>query len=270
MNFRLIIDDALDSFKNMAIDEAIARAVSENLSLPTLRFYRWKPSTLSLGYFQKYEKEVNSDGLIKWNLGIVRRITGGKAVLHDDEVTYSFCIPASSPFFKEDVISSYKIVAQALAAGLKNMNIDAQINKLNGNGDLKPSSVCFETPSIYEITVNGKKIIGSAQKRFQNGFLQHGSIPLTFNVDKLFDCFKFPSDEVKLKMKGLFKSKATAIFDEIDQKLTTDQIIDFFVSGFEKTLNIEFIKSSLTEYEIDLVEKELYKKYSSTDWLKKI
>ncbi len=266
--WRLIVDDLNDPFFNMGCDEAIAKFVGEEIFPPTLRFYRWKPATLSLGFFQKFEKEIDFESCQKNNISVVRRITGGRAVLHDDEITYSICIPSSHPIFEKNIINSYKIIAEALAQGLKYLGLNPEFSskKLPAKHS---SGACFDAPSIYEITINGKKIIGSAQKRFQKSFLQHGSIPFTIDSEKLFSCFKIQNNEIRKKLIGNFKSIATGICDEIENRININDAINAFTLGFEKIFNIKFNIEKLSEAEKELINKELYQKYCSLNWLKK-
>ncbi len=266
--WRLMIHGKNDPYFNMATDEAISKEVANGKVYPTLRFYRWNPATLSLGYFQRFSKEINYENCKKLNIGIVRRITGGRAVLHDDEITYSVSIPSNDPLFEKDLIQSYKLIAEALAEGLKILGLIPSFHQ-NKLPTEHSSAACFDAPSIYELTVNNKKIIGSAQKRFVNSFLQHGSIPFTINADKLFDCMIFNSIEQKERLKNNFLKKATGINQETSNIITIDNAINAFIEGFEKKLNLNFIREDLTDEEKMLIQNHLYKKYQSKEWLEK-
>ncbi|MFN3410642.1 MAG: biotin/lipoate A/B protein ligase family protein [Exilispira sp.] len=266
--FRLIIHQENDPYFNMAADEAISFNVGNNLSLPTLRFYRWNPATLSLGYFQKFEKEINYEFCQNNNIGIVRRITGGRAVLHDDEITYSISIPSNNILFEKNLIDSYKLISEALFEGLLLLGLKPEFNykKLPAEHS---SAACFDSPSLYEITINNKKIIGSAQKRFQNSFLQHGSIPFTINIEKLFNCFNLDNPQIKEKLINNFKEKAIGINDLLTSKISSIDLINAFSEGFKRKLGIEFIIDNLSNEEIEMINTVLYNKYSSKEWLKK-
>lgn len=266
--WRLIIHEKKDPYFNMAVDEAISKSVAEGLSYPTLRFYLWEPATLSLGYFQRYEKEIDENFCHTNNISLVRRITGGRAVLHDDEITYSVSIPSNDPLYEKNLIESYKLIAEALAEGLKILNLNPSFcyKKLPAEHS---SAVCFDAPSIYEITIEGKKIIGSAQKRFQNSFLQHGSIPFSIDVDKLFNCFKFENSQLKERLKNSFLSKATAINLESKKPVFVNEAIEAIIEGFRRILNIDFLKDEISEYEKKIINENLYEKYKSMQWLKK-
>ena len=267
-SWRLIIHGKNDQFYNMAVDEAIAKTTGEKHLFPTLRFYQWNPATLSLGYFQKFKTEINYEFCKLNNIGVVRRITGGRAVLHDDEITYSVCIPADNPLYEKNLIDSYKLIAEALAEGLAILGLNPQFNykKLP---DVHSSSACFDAPSLYEITVNGKKIIGSAQKRFQNVFLQHGSIPFTIDSEKLFNCFKFENSELKNRLKNNFKKIATGINQEKGESVSIEKAINAFIAGFTNKFNIEFFQDDISQIEKKLIDETLYKKYASSEWLEK-
>ncbi|MBI3353790.1 MAG: lipoate--protein ligase family protein [Nitrospirae bacterium] len=171
--FRLIISKGNNGFMNMAIDEAIAISCRKKLSPPALRLYTWNPPCISIGYFQDI-KEVNIQECKRQKIDIVRRLTGGKAVLHNKEITYSIISPVDNSIFPRDVKGAYKKVANGLLLGLKNMGISAEIAEDRAK-ELHRFS-CFLNTSFYEITVKGKKLIGSAQKRWKDIFLQHGSI----------------------------------------------------------------------------------------------
>ncbi len=193
MKFRLIDSGFNTPSMNMAIDEALL-----GTKPPVLRFYAWKPAGLSIGYFQSI-KSFNFENLKKNNVKLVRRLTGGNAVLHDKELTYSFIIDMSKMqsifehvknpngvFNKNNmpksVIESYREISKGLLLGLKNLGLKAEMNEEVAKGE--KSAVCFNDPSWYEILVNGKKIIGSAQKRINGKILQHGAILIDVDVEK--------------------------------------------------------------------------------------
>lgn len=179
-NWRLLIDPPQKGLENMATDEAIIESCNQRLSQPTLRLYEWSEPTLSIGCFQK------ADNVIKYclNAGIpyVRRITGGRAVLHSDEITYSIICSEDEPLFKEGISGAYRIISRCLLAALREVGINADMHASrtieHGFGKIS----CFHSPSRYEIIIDNKKLIGSAQRRFKSAFLQHGSI--LFGVDR--------------------------------------------------------------------------------------
>ncbi len=181
---------------NMALDEACLLSSAERRSLPTLRLFSWEPPTLSLGYAQK-SSEVNFQQLHEHGWGLVRRPTGGRAILHTDELTYSVTAPLDDPVMAGSLLESYQRISKALLAALKLLGIDARGDAVYSlpNSQSKLDPVCFEVPSNFEITVSGKKLIGSAQARKHNGVLQHGSLPLTGDLSRVTHAMLYPTEE---------------------------------------------------------------------------
>lgn len=179
-NWRLLIDGPKSGYENMATDEAILQSCNEGLSQPTLRLYEWNTPTLSIGCFQK------ADTIIKTCLDVgvpfVRRITGGRAVLHSDEITYSIICSEDEPLFGEGISGAYRIINTCLLEALKEAGINAEMHASCARPYSHKRSSCFHSPSKYEIIVDNKKLVGSAQKRLRNAFIQHGSI--LFGIDK--------------------------------------------------------------------------------------
>jgi lipoate-protein ligase A len=168
---------------NMAMDEELLARAQAGEAVTVLRLYTWDPPAVSLGRFQKIENSVNAEACHRHGIDIVRRITGGRAVLHHNELTYSIIARTENPLFPSNVLGTYKIIASGLLAGLKNLGIDAEmVSRSNRHAHLvkkgSKDPACFSSPSWYEILVHGRKIIGSAQRRLSGAFLQHGSILL--------------------------------------------------------------------------------------------
>ena len=168
----------------MAVDEAILEHIHRGESLPTLRLYAWQPPCLSLGYAQPVA-DVDLPRLRERGWDLVRRPTGGRAILHTDELTYSVAAPADDPRTAGTVLESYNRIARALLRALQELGlpveIEAQAPVPAMQGQANP--VCFEVPSSYEITAGGRKLVGSAQARKREGVLQHGSLPLTGDLE---------------------------------------------------------------------------------------
>ncbi|MEJ2486788.1 MAG: lipoate--protein ligase family protein, partial [Anaerolineales bacterium] len=176
--WRLLLTPEAPGAWNMAVDEAILEAATHREVLPTLRLYAWNPPCLSLGYAQPIS-DVDESRLEKFGWDLVRRPTGGRAILHTDELTYSVCGPEDEPVLAGDILSSYKRLSSAILAAIEQIGISVQALPQEKNANSKsPEPVCFEVPSNYEITADGKKLVGSAQARRQGGVLQHGTLPL--------------------------------------------------------------------------------------------
>ena len=258
-------------YYNMAMDEALLNFVSRGEIDPVIRFYTWNPATLSIGYFQRLQKEIDIDKVKEKGYGLVRRQTGGRGVLHDKELTYSAIVPESHPNMPSTVTEAYKIISQGLLEGFKNLGFETYFaiprSKEERDKLKQPrSSVCFDAPSWYELVVEGRKIAGSAQTRQKGVILQHGSILQDIDIDDLFDMFKFKNERLKAKMKENFFQKAVAINDISNQHITLNEMENAFEAGFKKGLNIDFKPLELTEKQIEEVQ-ELEEKYRSEAWM---
>lgn len=258
-------------FYNMAMDEALLNFVSRGEIDPVIRFYTWNPATLSIGYFQRLQKEIDIDKVKEKGYGLVRRQTGGRGVLHDKELTYSVIVPESHPNMPSTVTEAYKIISQGLLEGFKNLGFETYFaiprSKEERDKLKQPrSSVCFDAPSWYELVVEGRKIAGSAQTRQKGVILQHGSILQDIDIDDLFDMFKFKNERLKAKMKENFVQKAVAINDISNQHITLNEMENAFEAGFKKGLNIDFKPLELTEKQLEEVQ-ELEDKYRSEAWM---
>ena len=193
--WRLLITPPARGAWNMAVDESILETMGSGAVLPTLRLYAWEPACLSLGYAQPVT-DVDLPRLHARGWEMVRRPTGGRAVLHTDELTYSVIAPLNEPRVAGTVLESYRRLAQALVQALNLLSLPVQVNENSSAPHAKATNpVCFEVPSAYEITVGGKKLVGSAQARRKAGVLQHGSLPLAGDLTRIIQVLTFP-DEV--------------------------------------------------------------------------
>lgn len=260
-----------DTYYNMAMDEALLNFVSRGEIDPVIRFYTWDPATLSIGYFQRLQKEIDIEKVKEKGFGLVRRQTGGRGVLHDKELTYSVIVPESHPNMPSTITEAYRVISQGLLEGFKNLGFETYFavprskeerEKLN-----QPrSSVCFDAPSWYELVVEGRKIAGSAQTRQKGVILQHGSILQDIDIDELFDMFIFKNDRLKAKMKEAFVEKAVAINDISEKHITLEEMEQAFEEGFKTGLNIDFKPLKLSDQQMAEV-KELEEKYRSDEWM---
>lgn len=256
---------------NMALDEALLAWHSEGKIRPTIRFYGWNPPTLSIGYFQTVEKEINIDAVKSLNLGFVRRPTGGRAVLHDKELTYSVIVSEAHPNMPQSVTEAYRVISQGILEGFKQLDLNAYFSVPTTTNEIdnlrKPgSAVCFDTPSWYELVVEGRKVAGSAQTRQKGVILQHGSILLDIDEEKLFSLFKFGNDRIKQRMMEGFKNKAVAINQLVNHPVSFEQAKDAFKIGFEKGLDIELEPYMLNDGEQKIVQDIEKRKYSNDEW----
>lgn len=254
----------------MAVDEAILESVSSKIQLPTLRLYDWSPYSLSLGHAQSVS-DVDIDELKVRGWTLVRRPTGGKAILHADEITYSICAHADDPTISGSVLESYQKISSALLKALEiiGINADSKQNKTEDAHHIH-DPVCFQYPSDYEITFKGKKIIGSAQARKKNGVLQHGTIPLYGDITRIIDVLKFPDYLSKLNTKGQLINRATTIEDSLSQNISWFALADSIREGFIQTLDISFIKTNLSNIELSRSVQIYREKYTNNEWTMRI
>ncbi|RKQ15778.1 lipoate--protein ligase family protein [Ureibacillus endophyticus] len=256
---------------NMALDEALLDFHSKGEIPPVIRFYEWNPATLSIGYFQSAEKDIDLDAVKAQNLGFVRRPTGGRAVLHEHELTYSIIVTEQYPNMPATVTEAYRVLSEGLLVGFQNLGLEAYFSVPDTEekrADLKSpkSAVCFDAPSWYELVVEGKKVAGSAQTRQKGVILQHGAILLELDEEKLLSVFKFSSDKVKERMRKKLPEKAVAINQLTSKKITISQCIDAFRDGFEEALDIELVPYELTSEQLEYVRKLEEKKYLTDEW----
>ncbi len=181
MNVRVLNSGLKDGCYNMALDEALFTCAAKGAGPPTLRFYGWNPAAVSLGYFQNEDDFLKMPGFS--GMDIVQRLTGGGAIVHDNELTFSIVCGEKAGLLPEDVFKSYEFVCRAVAAGLGPLGIEARArgatapgNPVSGPGRKSPY-YCFEKPSRFDVIAGGKKVAGSAQRRRSGAILHHGSVP---------------------------------------------------------------------------------------------
>ncbi|API91782.1 octanoyltransferase LipM [Virgibacillus pantothenticus] len=249
-----------DAAINMALDEALLQWHYEEKIPPTLRFYQWRKPTLSIGHFQKLEGRIDLEGVQKHQCQLVRRMTGGSAVLHDDELTYSIVISESHPSVASSIRQAYYDLSKGILEGYNHLGIKASYAE---SVSKERSNICFERPAFYEMVVDGKKLSGNAQTRKKGVLLQHGSIPISMNVDMLFDMFIFPNEKIKMRKKQAFWNKATTINRILQKNISYDTVKAAFKKGFSEGLEIELKEFSLTKSQWNEVYRLAEKKYAN-------
>ena len=268
-DWRLLSSGNNDGPTNMAIDEAILETIATGDSPPTLRIYGWKPSCISLGFRQSYDI-VNADYCRDNGWDIVRRPTGGRAILHIDELTYSVCAPAVEPRVRGSVLESYQRLSKALLAGLGLMGFLPARAEPDPQAISKNSPACFDEPSNYEITVNGRKLIGSAQMRKKGAVLQHGSLPLRGNLARIVPALNFNGAGDQMALADHLGQNAITLESALGRETTFEAAAGQLVQGFAQTLNLDLLPSELTQAEKSAVRRLLAQKYANDDWSKRL
>ncbi len=268
--WRLIINKPAPGSWNMAVDESILEHVAQKNTPPTLRLYAWDPYCLSLGYAQSY-CDVDMDLLKQKGWSLVRRPTGGKAILHADELTYSISALQDNPCVYGTVLESYRRLSKALLHALKILGINADSKvKDHSLKSQNTNAICFEIPSDYEITYQGKKIIGSAQARRLQGVLQHGAIPLYGEIDRITQVLFFNSEAEREKAALDLLARAATLQEILSRKITWSEIVSSVVKGFETELGLTLNPGELTNQENQRAKELSEKKYLRDDWNKRV
>ncbi len=265
MTWRLLITPPARGAWNMAVDESILEHVHRGEALPTLRLYAWNPPCLSLGHAQPFA-DVDMARLKQRGWEVVRRATGGRAILHTDELTYSVIAPANEPRVEGSVLESYNRLAQALLLAVQSLEIPVEMNVGKANQNETPNPVCFEVPSTYEITVNGKKLIGSAQARKREGVLQHGSLPLTGDLTRICQVLVFENESARDNASKRLLERATTVESALGVKISWEKAKQAFVQAFEAQLGLSFESGELSESESKRAEELVKEKYDHPSW----
>jgi len=239
---------------NMAIDESILESKIDRLVPSTVRFYRWKPSAVSIGRFQEAEKETHLANCREHGIDVVRRITGGGAVYHDsaDEITYSV-IADKDDLGTEDIADIYAKIYSGLTKALAILEVTADFNQ----GSLK---------ACPNLTVNGRKISGSAQCHRHGVVLQHGTLLTKVNLERMFMFLRVPWAQTCLQVIKVAENRITSIDAEIGRDLSDDEIINALVKGFESGLDIKMKNGRLASKELESAEKLCKTKYATDAW----
>lgn len=237
--WRLIVDpEACTGAENMALDEAIMEAVAAGESPPTLRLYQWEPPCLSLGKRQPLDG-VDLTACHADRIDVVRRATGGWAILHTDELTYSVALRPDDPRVSGAILDTYRTLSQGLIAGLRLLGAAAEMNPVIPGGAQNSSAACFEVPSAYEITVGERKLIGSAQTRPAGKVLQHGSLPLHGDIARVARYLTFASESERGALETHLRERATTLSDALGRPVTFAEAAQVMALGFAEALNLE-------------------------------
>lgn len=229
---------------NMAVDQAVLEAVAAGKQLPTLRLYGWNPCAITLGYFQSLHEEVDEEKCKENNVDIVRRITGGGAVYHDKEITYSFIIPEADGLITKDILASYKQISQGIIAALASFGLNTEFVPIN------------------DLIIQGKKVSGNAQTRKQQTILQHGTILLDVDVKKMFSLLKVSDEKIRDKMITAVEERVTSVKQQLCKEVSFAEMETALIAGFREALDIELVAGVLSfeeQQRANEVEKEKYR-----------
>jgi len=263
--WRLLNTGSADGATNMATDEAILTAVAEGTSQPTLRFFAWEPPCLSIGYNQAAD-EVDITRCQRAGVDVVRRPTGGRAILHTDELTYSIVAPQDEPRVAGGVVESYRRISAGLVRGLRLLGVDVAQAEAGHGQNADVSAACFDAPSAYEVTAGGKKLVGSAQVRRREAVLQHGSLPLQGDITRICRYLVVPSEERRQALRRELRARATSLELVLGQVVPFAQVVEALVKGFSEALNLHLEPGELSGHELSLVQQFRQEKYTAEAW----
>lgn len=251
MRFRFIETGYSSAAFNMGLDEGILNAVAEGRSGPTLRFYAWRPRAVSIGYFQGLADEVDEDACRSRGVDVVRRVTGGGAVYHADELTYSVVMPESHPLAAGSILDSYRLLCGGVVEGLKLLGIDAAFAPIN------------------DVVAGGKKLSGNAQTRKRGCLLQHGTVLLGVDVDEMFALLKVPNEKLKGKLIEDVKARVSSISDRLGRPFGYPEALSAFKAGFVKALGVELADGEPSPAELDDARRLAAEKFGDRSWIAK-
>lgn len=263
--WRLLRHGAMTGAENMAVDEAITQAIAGGLVPPTLRYYAWAPPSVSLGRNQA-AAGVDLPRCAAFGYDVVRRPTGGRAILHTDEMTYSIIASPEHPLMQGYVLDSYLRISHGLVAGLRRLGIEAEEAPGTNRAGPDVSAACFEVPSAYEIVASGRKILGSAQARRSTSVLQHGSLPLVGDLTRVVACLAFEDEAEREALRESLQGHAATVEALLGRVVSYEEAVEAMAAGMAEALGIELIPGQLTERERTWTDELVRDKYRADSW----
>ena len=253
-SWRLLTFGVYSAFMNMAIDETVLRARIEGQIPNTLRLYSWKPSAVSVGRFQNVENEVNLDECRREGVDVVRRISGGGTVYHDSKGEITYCLVAkTTDLGSTDVAVVYTRVYAGIVEALKMLGIVA---------DFSPGNV----KNCPNLTVRGKKISGSSQANRMGYTLQHGTLLLTVDLERMFTFLQVPWAKTRMEVVNVARERITSLEIERRPAIILQEFNSMLVKGFANTFGVEFQEADISPRELEFAEKLCKEKYSADEW----
>ena len=259
-----------DAFSNMAADEAMAQGVAEGFAPPTIRVFGWRPPAVSFGHAQRVAREVDIDRCRRMGVDIVRRPSGGRAVLHWHELTYSVVCPGDDPLFGGSIQDAYRKISLCLVAGLKSLGVNAgfepgrQPAPSPRGPDL--TAPCFSSTTQYEVTLGGRKLAGSAQRRTNGVLLQHGSLLIGPQHKRIVELLPEGREAVKARFAAQLDAHTICLEEAAERCFTFQEVAAAIRSGFGASLDCELADGSLSDRERELSDRLEREKYATDTW----
>ena len=254
----------------MALDEAIMESAAQKSVPPTLRLYAWTPACISIGNAQPIA-QIDLDRLQKFGWEVVRRPSGGRAILHTDELTYSVAAALDEPEFRGGVLPSYRFISAGLINALERIDLQVVVQpEIALTARERSQPICFELPSSYEITVQGKKLMGSAQLRRAGGILQHGSLPLNGDIGRISQVLVFDTEEDREQSMHRLRMKAATVEGLLGRSISWNQAADAMQRGFSEAWGIQFVAEDPTPQEQARAAELMFERYAEELWLERV
>lgn len=248
MTLRFIDTGAAAGALNMGIDEALLGSVAAGESPPTLRLYRWSPPCVTVGYFQSLEAELDLQACEAGGVDAVRRLTGGGAVFHEDEITYSLVVPLGHALAPDDILESYRAICAGLLRGLAHLGIEAAFKPIN------------------DIEVGGKKVSGNAQTRRRGCLLQHGTVLLDLETERMFSLLRVPAEKIKGRLIEDVKARVSSLRTILGREVTYAEAASALRRGFAEAWGAELEEGALTPPEAAEAARLAAGRFSQSEW----
>jgi len=266
-HWRLIHSLPADGAWNMAVDEAMLLAGVAGLIPPTLRFYAWEPPTVSLGFFQPLDERIDLAQIAARGFGLVRRPSGGRAILHKDELTYSVVAAEGLIPDGRSVMGSYRTLSRGIEAGLQRLGVGAEMPDRRHAPRMKAAglpTVCFAASAGGDMVAGGRKIVGSAQTRRGGVIMQHGSVPI--HMDPAEHLAVMPGEGTDEASQQRLRQKACGVADALGRPISFDDLAAALRQGFEEHFGITFEEAGLTEWETAQAKQLRDERYAARAW----
>lgn len=266
--WRLIKSGYADGATNMAVDEAIAAAVARGEQPPTLRLYGWRPPAVSLGYFQPLDAGIDVAAVRTRGYDIVRRPTGGRAILHADELTYSVCVRQDQVRGGHSVMQSYREISRGIIAGLELLGAAVTLGDDGTRQATAPAAdaarpICFAKTARCDLQAAGRKVVGSAQVRRDGGILQHGSIPITIDLE---DQIAVMPGTDRHRAAQVLAGAAMSVTELLGRPISFEELADAVARGFALAFKVELIPSELSDAEWTEAQRLREERYANEEW----
>jgi len=259
-----------NAFFNMAVDEAVVRSVERGAAPPTFRVFGWTPPAVSFGYAQRVSREVDLDQCRALGVDVVRRPSGGRAVLHWNELTYSVLCSGHDPLLGGAVQEAYRKISACLVAGVRclgaNARLESRRQPVPSPRGKRLTSPCFSSTTQYEVTLGGRKLIGSAQRRLGNMLLQHGSLLIGPEHKQLVNLLPQNQDALQARFRRELDRHTVSLQEDLDRPVSFEAVAGALRAGFQETLDIPLTEAPLSPDEEADVERLVREKYGTDAW----